>query len=232
MEDVPRPGLYRRDRHNGMSCRLLLADDHAMIRFGVRAMISSLDGYEIIGEAENGRQTVELARALQPDIILLDVMMEGSSGLDALCELSSVCPAARVLMLSMNTDAEVVLAALERGAQGYLLKDAALNELHMALRAVGRGQRYLSSAIAEPVIAQALERQKPAANDAGLTQRQIEILRLISRGASTRAIADGLCLSVKTVEAHRAQIMHRLHIHDVPSLVLYAVREGLIDPND
>lgn len=215
-----------------MSCRLLLADDHALIRFGVRAMVASLEGYEIIGEAENGRQTVELARALRPDIILLDVTMEGSSGLDALCELGSVAPASRVLMLSMHTDAEVVLAALERGAQGYLLKDAALNELHMALRAVGRGQRYLSSAIAAPVIAQALARQKPAANDPELTQRQIEILRLISRGASTRAIASGLGLSVKTVEAHRAQIMRRLRIHDVPNLVLYAVRQGLIDPND
>jgi DNA-binding NarL/FixJ family response regulator len=215
-----------------MTCRLLLADDHALIRFGVRAMVAGLDGYEIIGEAENGPQTVHLARELQPDIILLDVSMDGTSGLDALCELGSAAPAARVLMLSMHTDAEVVLAALERGAQGYLLKDAAISELHMALRAVGRGQRYLSSAIAEPVIAQALARQKTAANDPELTQRQIEIVRLISRGTSTRAIADGLGLSVKTVEAHRAQIMRRLRIHDVPSLVLYAVREGLIDPND
>lgn len=216
-----------------MTCRLLLADDHALIRVGVRAMISHLDGYEIVGEAEDGQQTVELAQALQPDIILLDVSMNGVSGLEALQQLGSAAPDARVLMLSMHTDAEVVLSALERGAYGYLLKDAAMAELHLALKAVDRGQRYLSSAIAQPVIEQALSRsQPPVAGDTSLTQRQVEILRLISRGASTRTIADGLGLSVKTVEAHRAQIMKRLNIHDVPGLVLYAVREGIISADD
>ncbi|MBD9482005.1 response regulator transcription factor [Pseudomonas sp. PDM14] len=215
-----------------MTCRLLLADDHALIRVGVRAMISDLDGYEIVGEAEDGRQTVELAQELQPDIILLDVSMHGVSGLEALQQLGSAVPDARVLMLSMHTDAEVVLSALEKGAYGYLLKDAAMAELHLALKAVDRGQRYLSSAIAQPVIEQALSRSQAPAGEAALTQRQVEILRLISRGTSTRAIADGLGLSVKTVEAHRAQIMKRLNIHDVPGLVLYAVREGIISADD
>lgn len=215
-----------------MTCRLLLADDHALIRVGVRAMISDLDGYEIVGEAEDGRQTVELAQELQPDIILLDVSMHGVSGLEALQQLGSAAPDARVLMLSMHTDAEVVLSALEKGAYGYLLKDAAMAELHLALKAVDRGQRYLSSAIAQPVIEQALSRGQAPVGDQSLTQRQVEILRLISRGASTRTIADGLGLSVKTVEAHRAQIMKRLNIHDVPSLVLYAVREGIISADD
>lgn len=215
-----------------MTCRLLLADDHALIRVGVRAMISDLDGYEIVGEAEDGRQTVELAQELQPDIILLDVSMHGVSGLEALQQLGSAAPDARVLMLSMHTDAEVVLSALEKGAYGYLLKDAAMAELHLALKAVDRGQRYLSSAIAQPVIEQALSRSQAPAGEAALTQRQVEILRLISRGTSTRAIADGLGLSVKTVEAHRAQIMKRLNIHDVPGLVLYAVREGIISADD
>jgi len=213
-----------------MSCRLLLADDHALIRAGVRAMINELPGYEIVGEAENGKQVVEKALALKPDIILLDVSMKNISGIEALQPLAEAAPASKVLMLSMHTDAEVVLTALRKGARGYLLKDAAMAELHMALQAVERGERYLSSAIAQPVIEQALA-QAPSPSEQ-LTQRQIEILRLITRSASTRAIANGLNLSVKTVEAHRAQIMKRLNIHDVPGLVLYAIREGIIDPDD
>lgn len=214
-----------------MSRRLLLADDHALIRVGVRAMVDDLPDFEIVGEAEDGQQVVEKARELKPDIILLDISMKDVSGLEALQPLAEVAPASKVLMLSMHSEAGVVLDALRRGAQGYLLKDAAMVELPLALRAIDRGERYLSSAIAQPVIEQALS------NDAGrtdheLTQRQMEILRLITRGASTRAIADGLGLSVKTVEAHRAQIMKRLDIYDVPGLVLYALREGIISTDD
>ncbi len=217
-----------------MTCRLLLADDHALIRVGVRAMVNSMPGYEVVGEAEDGRQAVEMAQHLRPDIILLDVSMNGLSGLEALLELASAAPNARVLMLSMHAEADVVFSALEKGARGYLLKDAAVEELHLALNAIGRGQRYLSSAIAAPVIEQALARAHPPLQSAeqSLTQRQIEILRLISRGVTTRSIAQGLGLSVKTIEAHRAQIMKRLRIHDVAGLVLYAVREGIVDPDD
>ena len=214
-----------------MSRRLLLADDHALIRIGVRAMVEELPDFEIVGEAEDGQQVVEKARVLKPDIILLDVSMKDVSGLEALQPLAEVAPASKVLMLSMHSEASVVLDALRRGAQGYLLKDAAMVELPLALRAIGRGERYLSSAIAQPVIEQALANETVRA-DRSLTQRQIEILRLITRGTSTRAIADGLNLSVKTVEAHRAQIMRRLDIHDVPGLVLYALREGIISTED
>lgn len=215
-----------------MTCRLLLADDHALIRVGVKAMVHELEGYEVVGEAEDGDQAIAMARTLMPDIILLDVSMNRLSGLDALEVIGREVPGARILMLSMHTDAKVVLEALERGAAGYLLKDAAMSELHMALRAVGRGDRYLSAAVARYVIDQALAHVKAIPAESNLTARQIEMLRLITRGASTRAIADGLGLSVKTVEAHRAQIMRRLQIHDVPGLVLYAVREGLITPDD
>jgi DNA-binding NarL/FixJ family response regulator len=209
----------------------LLADDHALIRAGVRVMISDLEGYEVVGEAEDGSQVVEMARELEPDIILLDVSMRDVGGLEALQQLTRLAPGCKVLMLSMHTDPETVFESLQNGAAGYLLKDAAMAELHLALRAVGRGERYLSSAIAQHVIDQALART-PMPPSMMLTQRQIEILRLISRGASTKAIASGLGLSVKTVEAHRAQIMKRLEIHDVPGLVLYAVREGIISPDD
>lgn len=213
-----------------MTCRLLLADDHALIRVGVRAMVNELEGYEVVGEAEDGEQAVAMAERLRPDIILLDISMHGLDGLEALQRLGHQVPESRVLMLSMHAESELVLSALKKGACGYLLKDAAMAELHMALKAVDRGQCYLSSAVAQPVIEQALATHDEV--DAELTQRQVEILRLICRGASTRAIADGLGLSVKTVEAHRAQIMKRLDIHDVPGLVLYAVRKGIIRPDD
>ena len=213
-----------------MKYRLLLADDHELIRAGVRIMIHGMDQYEIVAEAEDGPGAVSLAREHSPDIVILDISMKGGGGLEALRAIAEVSPTSRVLMLSMHTDAETVFEALQQGATGYLLKDAAKAELHLALRAVSRGERYLSSAIMQPVIAQALA--KPASESDGLTQRQIEILRLITRGTSTRAIAEGLGLSVKTVEAHRSQIMRRLNIHDVPGLVLYAVREGIISPND
>lgn len=213
-----------------MTYRLLLADDHELIRAGVRIMIQGMDQYEIVAEAEDGLEAVTLAKSHTPDIVILDISMKGGGGLDALRSIAEVSPMSKVLMLSMHAEAETVFEALQQGATGYLLKDAAKAELHLALRAISRGERYLSSAIIQPVIAQALAR--PSVEADGLTQRQIEILRLITRGTSTRAIAEGLDLSVKTVEAHRSQIMRRLNIHDVPGLVLYAVREGIISPDD
>jgi DNA-binding NarL/FixJ family response regulator len=214
-----------------MTCRVLLADDHAVIRAGVRAMIQDIDDYTIVGEAEDGEETVELARKLEPDIILLDISMKRVSGLEALQALNYCAPHCKVLILSMHTGSEMVLEALQKGAHGYLLKDAAAIELRLALNAVRRGDRYLSSAIVQPVIEQAMSKVNAHAEHS-LTQRQLEILRLITRGESTRSIANGLGLSVKTVEAHRAQIMKRLQIHDVPNLVLYAVRTGIISPHD
>lgn len=213
-----------------MTYRLLLADDHELISAGVRIMIQGMDQYEIVAEAEDGPEAVALAKEHKPDIVILDISMKGGGGLDALRSIVEFSPTSKVLMLSMHTDADTVFEALQQGATGYLLKDAAKAELHLALRAVSRGERYLSSALMQPVIAQALA--KPTVEAEGLTQRQIEILRLITRGTSTRAIAEGLSLSVKTVEAHRSQIMRRLNIHDVPGLVLYAVREGIISPDD
>lgn len=212
-----------------MNCRLLLADDHALIRAGVRAMIGSAPGYEVVGEATDGAEAIDLALGLDPDVILLDVSMKGVDGLQALHRLSEVAPRSKVLMLSMHSDPEVVGNALRLGAHGYLLKDAAPTELRTALQTVVRGERYLSSAIASAVVEQALEsaRLRPM-----LTPRQVEILRLITRGVPARSIATGLGLSVKTVEAHRAQIMRRLDIHDLPGLVLYALRQGLIHTDD
>ena len=212
-----------------MTHSLLHADDHALIRAGVRLMVGDIAGFTIAGEAEDGREAIELAQELNPDIILLDISMKTVSGLDALQAIKRNSPQIKVLMLSMHSQADIVLDALQKGADGYLLKDATLAELPLALAAMTRGDRYLSSAVVQPVIEQAVTRNKL---DQELTQRQLEILRLITRGESTRSIAVGLNLSVKTVEAHRSQIMKRLQIHDVPGLVLYAVRQGIIDPDD
>ncbi|MCD5975372.1 LuxR family transcriptional regulator [Pseudomonas savastanoi pv. glycinea] len=219
-----------------MTCTLLLIDDHSLIRAGVRALVADIPGYSVIGEACDGAQLSALATELNPDIILLDISMKDVDGLDALKELRSILPDSKVLILSMHSDPTRIMRALEAGAHGYLLKDAAATELEQALLALSSGERYLSPAIAHTVINQALigvqARRNESPQNHNLTARQLEILRLIVRGKSTREIAGGLGLSIKTVETHRAQVMKRLQIHDVAGLVLFCVREGIISLDD
>jgi len=219
-----------------MTCRLLLVDDHSLIRAGVRALVSDIPGYTLVGEAEDGDQLLEQARQLAPDMVLLDISMRSTSGLDALTQLRASGNTCKVLILSMHTDPDLIMRALESGAHGYLLKDATATELEQALAALRSGERYLSPAIAHTVINQALMRaqhgKQPNVDRHNLTARQLEILRLIVRGKSTREIAAGLGLSIKTVETHRSQIMKRLQIHDVAGLVLFAVREKIIRLDD
>ncbi|MDD1015954.1 response regulator [Pseudomonas rubra] len=219
-----------------MTCTLLLVDDHSLIRAGVRALVSDIPGYAVIGEANDGGQVPELVMQLDPDIVLLDISMRSTSGLDALARLRAIGCRCKVLILSMHTDPELIMQALESGAHGYLLKDTTATELEQALAALRSNERYLSPAIAHTVINQALlhaQSGKPeAAEKHNLTARQLEILRLIVRGKSTREIAQGLGLSIKTVETHRSQIMKRLQIYDVAGLVLFAVREQIISLDD
>ncbi|MBI6951323.1 DNA-binding NarL/FixJ family response regulator [Pseudomonas sp. TE6288] len=220
-----------------MTCRLLLVDDHSLIRAGVRALVSDIPGYTVIGEADDGGQLLEHVRRLAPDIVLLDISMRSTSGLDALTQLRASGCTCKVLILSMHTDPELIMRALESGAHGYLLKDTTATELEQALTALRNDERYLSPAIAHTVINQALLRAQSGrqSNNEGhhnLTARQLEILRLIVRGKSTREIAGGLGLSIKTVETHRSQIMKRLQIYDVAGLVLFAVREKIISLDD
>ncbi|MDY7534561.1 response regulator transcription factor [Pseudomonas sp. Bout1] len=219
-----------------MTCNLLLVDDHSLIRAGVRALVMDIPGYAVVGEASDGAQLLERFDALQPDIVLLDLSMKHTGGLDALKSLKRAHPKSKVLILSMHTDPELIMCALESGAHGYLLKDTTANELEQALLALRNNERYLSPAIAHTVINQALVRNQAQANprphNHNLTARQLEILRLIVRGKSTREIANGLGLSIKTVEAHRSQIMKRLQIFDVAGLVLFAVREHIISLDD
>ncbi|CAN7632032.1 MULTISPECIES: response regulator transcription factor [Pseudomonas] len=219
-----------------MTCNLLLVDDHSLIRAGVRALVLDIPGYAVIGEANDGSQLLEMVEQLSPDIILLDISMKETSGLDALQRLKRVRPQSKVLILSMHTDPALIMQALESGAHGYLLKDTTATELEHALDALRNNERYLSPAIAHTVINQALTRtqknQPELADSHNLTARQLEILRLIVRGKSTREIANGLGLSIKTVETHRSQIMKRLQIYDVAGLVLFAVREQIISLDD
>ncbi|MEG0859404.1 MAG: response regulator transcription factor [Pseudomonas sp.] len=219
-----------------MTCKLLLVDDHSLIRAGVRALVSDIPGYTVVGEGNDGCQVAELALQLDPDIVLLDISMRSTNGLDALTQLRASGCRSKVLILSMHTDPELIMQALESGAHGYLLKDTTATELEQALAALRSDERYLSPAIAHTVINQALLRSQtakpPASENHNLTARQLEILRLIVRGKSTREIAHGLGLSIKTVETHRSQIMKRLQIYDVAGLVLFAVREQIISLDD
>ncbi|MCR8935590.1 MULTISPECIES: response regulator [Pseudomonas] len=219
-----------------MTCNLLLVDDHSLIRAGVRALVLDIPGYAVIGEANDGSQLLEMVEQLNPDIVLLDISMKETGGLEALQRLKRVRPQSKVLILSMHTDPALIMQALESGAHGYLLKDTTATELEHALEALRNNERYLSPAIAHTVINQALTRnqnqQPDIADSHNLTARQLEILRLIVRGKSTREIANGLGLSIKTVETHRSQIMKRLQIFDVAGLVLFAVREQIISLDD
>lgn len=214
--------------------RVALVDDHALVRAGLKALVEDQPGHEVVAEGNDGRDVEAILTNIRPDILLLDINMKHLSGLDVLQQIGARYPEVQVLILSMHNTPDYILAALRLGARGYLLKDAAAQELDLALQALARDESYLSPGVARIVIQSAItvpvERSKPEASK--LTPRQTEILRLIARGCSTRYIGQGLGISTKTVETHRAQIMERLDLHDVPSLVLYAVREGLVSPED
>ena len=206
--------------------RILIADDHTLVRAGLTSLIARLPEMEVVAEAADGRQALRLVRDLQPDMVLMDIAMPGLNGLEAAERIHNIHPQTKIIILSMHASEEYVAQALKAGASGYLLKDAATAELEMALKSVSMGQFYLSPAISRQVVDNFL-RGGPTGLDL-LTPRQREILQLIAEGKGTREIADTLHLSVKTVETHRAQLMERLDIHDVVGLVRYAMKKGLI----
>jgi DNA-binding NarL/FixJ family response regulator len=209
--------------------RVVLADDHALVRAGLRALLERLPGISVVGEAGNGREALELARTTVPNLVLLDVSMAGMGGLEALPRFAKEFPAVKVLILSGHPNEEYVLRALRGGAAGYLLKDAAEAELELAVRAVTQGQTYLSPPVSRTVIDSYLRRTEGEKGPMEqLTARQREVLQLLAEGRNTKEIAFILGVSSKTAEAHRAQIMDRLDIHDVAGLVRYAIRTGLI----
>ncbi len=212
--------------------RVLLADDHVLVRAGLRALLERMSGVQVIAEAGDGREALHLIEARRPDVVLMDIAMAGFNGLEATARIAQDYPEVRVIMLSMLANEEYVRQALRAGATGYLLKDAAVAELEVALKTVVGGETYLS-----PVIAQHLAAYMERTGGAGrlldhLTPRQREVLQLIAEGHTTQNIAHLLTISPKTVEAHRAQLMDRLGIYDVAGLVRYAIGVGLVIPDD
>lgn len=207
---------------------ILIADDHRLLREGLRALLER-DGFQVIAEADNGRSAVRLAKELQPDIVITDIAMPDLNGLDATRQICAEAPRAKVLALSMHTESRFVLGILEAGASGYLLKDAAFEELSVAIKAILKDQIYLSPAIASVVVRQSLGHvgSKPRSERAQLSKREREVLQLIAEGKSTKEIAAVLYVSVKTVETHRKQIMDKLDIYSIAELTKYAIREGV-----
>jgi len=212
--------------------RILLADDHVLVRAGIRVLVQGLQDCEVVGEAGNGREALKAIAELKPDIVLMDIMMPELNGLDATARVAASHSGARVIILSMNADEMYVRQALGAGASGYLLKNVSPNEMELAIRAVARGETYLSAAVSKQIISGFVQGKMPKSSVQGeLTPRQTEVLKLVAEGLSTKQIAAKLFISVKTVETHRMQLMNTLEIHDIAGLVRYAIRTGLITPD-
>lgn len=208
--------------------RILLVDDHQLVRAGIKALLESVADFQLVGEAADGAEMLRQVETLAPDMVLMDVAMPILFGLQALERLRADDTVTRVIMLSMYASEEHIIRALELGACGYVVKDAAPGELESAIRAALRDEIWLPSRLPIDAINHYLKRTKLRRSDT-LSPRQKEVLKLIADGVSTRDIAERLNLSVKTVESHRAQILARLNIQDVPGLVRYAILHGLSD---
>jgi DNA-binding NarL/FixJ family response regulator len=209
--------------------RVLLADDHTLVRAGIRGLLLNLAGVEVVGEASDGQEVLALAEALRPNMVLLDIGMPGLNGLEVARRLTMLDASIRVVILSMHNSLEYVLRALRAGCRGYLLKGSAVSELEIAVRAVARGETYLSPTVSKQVVDDYVGRTGGAVDPLDvLTPRQREILQLVAEGHTSKEIATRLGLSCKTVEAHRAQIMERLDVHEVAGLVRFAIRVGLV----
>jgi len=205
--------------------RIVLADDHDLVRTGIKALLTRIDGVDVVAEARDGQDLVSVVSSLQPDIVMTDISMPGMDGIAAITDIHARWPQLRLLVLSMYDSVDFVKRAVAAGACGYLMKDAPPFELEQAVRSVMATGSYFSPAIAQRL----LQPSEPTADEM-LTARQVEILRLIAAGKASKEIAYELGLSPKTVDVHRARIMDRLQINDIAGLTLYAVRKGLIKP--
>lgn len=216
----------------GSRISVLLADDHGLVRAGIRALLNNIGNVDVVAETGDGRQVLRLVKEHEPRLVLLDIAMPSLNGLEAAARIHRDFPDTAVVMLSMHANEEYVLQALRSGASGYLVKDAATAELEIAIRSVINGKTYLSPSISKTLIDEYLGNSAKARSPLErLTARQREILQLVTEGRTTRQIAELLSVSVKTVETHRAQLMDRLEIRDIPGLVRYAIRTGLIQPD-
>ncbi len=212
--------------------RILLADDHNLVRSGLKSLLMGMTGVEVVAEATNGREAVDLVGTTNPDVVLMDIGMKELNGIEAATIIAREKPSVRVIILSMHDTQDFVSQALKAGAAGYVLKDAAPLELEFALQAVTRGETYLSPKVSSQVVQSYVRPPEAETGLEALSPRQREILKAIVSGRTTKQIAYDLGLSIKTIETHRAQIMHRLDIHDVVGLVRFSIRIGLISAHN
>jgi DNA-binding NarL/FixJ family response regulator len=211
--------------------RVLLAEDHTIVRKGLRSLLETQAGIEVIGEAEDGREAVVQVEQQRPDIVLMDITMPGLNGLEATRQIKKRFPEVKVLILTVHSDEEYIRQILRAGASGYLVKQAAPHELISAIEAIQRGESYLSPSVSKKVVQEYVQHATGSAEEDScerLTDREREVLQLIAEGNSTRDIAELLHTSVKTAETHRARLMGKLDIHSTAELTQYAIRKGVI----
>jgi len=213
-----------------MKPTILIADDHAIVRDGLQALLDSQSDYKVIGTAATGREAVRLVREIKPDLVIMDISMPELNGLEATEQIIQISPKTRVIILSMHSGPEHIFRALKGGARGYLIKESAGKELFQAIKAVLAGRRYLSQKIDDILIDDYIRNREPADQKkplGRLTSREKEILQLVVEGKSSREIAEILYLSPKTVETYRSRLMDKLEIRDLPGLVKFAIQEGI-----
>ena len=209
--------------------RVLLADDHTLVRAGIRSLLETIENVEVVGESGDGREALELLARHRPDVALLDIGMPGMNGIEIARQCARTSPKTKIVILSMHDDKTHVSQAIRAGVAGYLLKGAAVTELPLAIKSVMSGETYLTPKVSRHVVEGFLSDEAQGGDRLeGLPQRQREILQLIAEGRTTKEIAGILDVSVKTVETHRARLMERLDIHDVPGLVRFAIRSGIV----
>ncbi len=212
--------------------RIVIAEDHTILRAGLKALLESNPTFEVVGEADNGRDAIRRVAELKPDLIIMDLSMPGLSGIDAVKDIRDRYPEVKALVLTVHSEEEYVLSSLEAGANGYVLKDATQTELIAAAERVLNGKTYLSPEITEKVVDSYLQAnknsQEPATKWDSVTQRERQILKLIAEGHTNKSMASYLCISVKTVEKHRANLMKKLDLHSVSALTTYAMEKGII----
>lgn len=212
--------------------KIVIAEDHTILRAGLRALLSGQNGLEVIGEAGDGREAIRKVDTLQPDLLLIDLSMPKLNGIDAIREIKSQHPEIKIIVLTVHKSDEYIIAAFKAGANGYMLKDASQNELLLAIDYVINGKTFLSPSISDKVVDAFLntdKKDKPATGLDNLTAREREILKLVAEGNTNKKIADHLCISLKTVEKHRSNLMKKLDLRNTAALTAYAIEKKMVD---
>ncbi len=216
----------------GKRSRILLVDDHTVLRAGLRALLAAHDGLEVVGDAADGAEAVRLAQALRPDVVVMDIGMPGVNGIDATARIKRENPTTKVLVLSMHDDQGYLRQVLRAGASGYVLKKAADTELLAAIQAAARGDVFLDPAMAKVLVGEVMEPTAARGEIPALSNRERDVLRLVARGHTNQQVADRLCISVKSVETYKARLMEKLGLKGRAELVRYALQHGLLKDTD